>query len=113
MKSDNLQISLNAINDQAESEGRSVVICRLTTSYWHDRNGIYSTRKLKFLHRKCKSFNFVQEDADCIGADECWQRIINIAECKDGIYQVLTCNESRDYETGIIDDYDFRLVPLD
>lgn len=45
-----------------------------------------------------------------IGADEVFPRITNIAQCEDGIYVVVTCNESRDYETGIIDDYDYKLV---
>ena len=99
--------------DSSNGENDSVVICRLVTSVWHDRNGITFKRQLRFLHRKSKNHNFVQEDADCVGADETWARITNIGECKDGIYKVIACNESRDWETGIIDDYDFELIPYD
>jgi hypothetical protein len=31
-------------------------------------------------------------------------------ECKDGIYQVTTCNESTDWETGVLDD--LKLIPF-
>ena len=94
-------------------EQRCIVVGRLTTTYWHNSDGISTRRTFRFLKRKCKSFNFVEEDADAIGADETWKRIINMDECKDGIYQVVTCNQSRDWETGIIDDYDFKLIPIE
>jgi len=47
-----------------------------------------------------------------IGADEVWPRILNLQECKDGLYEVKLCNEKRDWETGCIEDYDYRLVSL-
>jgi len=94
-------------------EQRCIVVGRLVTSFYHNNNGIFSRREFKFLHRKCQNENFLKEDADMIGADEAWRRIINIDECKDGIYQVVTCNESRDWETGDIDDYDFKLIPYE
>ena len=37
-------------------------------------------------------------------------RILNLGEVEDGIYEVVVCNESHDYETGYVDDYDYRLV---
>lgn len=92
---------------------RCIVVGRLITSFWHSNDGISSRREFRFLYRKCKNHNFLKEDADMIGADETWRRIINIDDCKDGIYQVVTCNESRDWETGIIDDYDFKLIPYE
>jgi hypothetical protein len=102
-----LELSFDAIPEK----DRAIVVGRLITSFYHNSDGIYSRREFRFLKRQCQSFNFLKEDADAIGADEAWRRIINIDDCKDGIYQVITCNESRDYETGIIDDYDFKLVP--
>lgn len=68
-------------------------------------------RQVRYLNHKCKNHNFLEEDCSMVGADESWARITNLDECKDGVYQVVTCNESKDLETGIIDDYDFMLVP--
>ena len=89
------------------------VVGRLTTSYWNGANGIHSRRSFRYLKRKSQGHNFVTEDASNVGADETWKRIINMDECKDGVYEVVTCNESRDWETGYIDDYDFKLVPFE
>ena len=59
----------------------------------------------------------------CPGCEECgWQHevfgevhdgwpIINIAEAEHGkLYTVGLCNESRDWETGHIDDYNIEIV---
>jgi len=46
-----------------------------------------------------------------IGPSEVTAAIVNLEECADGVYQVVICNESRDWESGIIDAYDYRLVP--
>ena len=38
--------------------------------------------------------------------------IINLDECSDGVYEVATCNEQYDLETGYIDSYDYKLVRI-
>lgn len=89
----------------------SKLIVRLTTSCWHDCKGIHQKRSINVLRRKSKdAFDILEEDASSVGADMTIDRIINFNECKDGIYQVITCNEHRDWETGYIDDYDFKLI---
>lgn len=96
----------------APDESRCIVTVRLTTTYWHNKHGMHSKRSLMYLKRQCRNHNFLDEDADAIGASESWPRIINIDECPDGVYHVIVCNEKRDWETGIVDDYDFKLVAL-
>ena len=51
------------------------------------------------------------EDASETSVAEAVQRITNLAKCEDGLYRVVTHNEKRDCETGIVDDYDYLLVP--
>ena len=72
--------------------------------------GCTRRKTLTFLRRQCEGFNILAEDADAIGAEEVLPRILNLGEVEDGIYEVVVCNESRDYETGYVDDYDYRLV---
>lgn len=99
-------------SEKVSDESLCIVTVRLTTTYWHNKHGMHSKRSLMYLKRQCRSHNFLEEDADAIGASESWQRITNIDECPDGVYRVIVCNESRDWETGIVDDYDFMLVAL-
>ncbi len=85
-------------------------VVRLRTTMWADKNGLHTKKSLTFLRRKSKGFNVLEEDASAAGVEEILPRILNMDECEDGVYEVVTCNESRDYETGYIDDYDYWLV---
>jgi hypothetical protein len=91
-------------------EGNQVVV-RLRTSIWNDKNRgrLTTKRELTFLQRKCNGHNFVQEDIDNDGAEATMDRIVNINQCDDGLYYVIVCNVNRDYETGYIDDWDYKL----
>lgn len=86
-------------------------VIRLTTSYWADRSAIHVKRTIRILRRKSSEHTLLDEEVSMIGADLAIPKIVNLHECEDGIYEVQTCNESRDYDTGHIDDYDFKLVP--
>jgi len=77
---------------------------------WADKKGRYQKKNLTFLRRQCKEYNIPEEDAREMGADYVLRRIVNLDECEDGIYEIVTCNESHDF-AGWIDDYDYRLVP--
>lgn len=85
---------------------------RLSTSYWKDGRGCHMKRSLLILRRNCRGdgCGFLTEDIDCVGAAESMQRITNLMTAPDGIYLLNICNERRDWETGLIDDYDFILT---
>lgn len=86
---------------------------RVKTTVWADKRGLYTKKSLTFLRRQCEGFNVLAEDACMIGAEEVLPRIVNLDGVEDGIYEVVVCNESHDYETGYVDDYDYRLVTPD
>lgn len=93
---------------------KEVIRCvvRLTTSLWGDSKGLHIKRDLNFLKKKCQGFNILEEDVGMVGASEVVDRITNLNECEDGIYQVITCNEWAAWETpNIIEDYDYKLIP--
>ena len=83
---------------------------RVKTTVWADKRGLHTKKSLTFLRRQCEGFNVLAEDVSAIGAGEVLPRILNLGEVEDGIYEVVVCNESHDYETGYVDDYDYRLV---
>jgi len=91
-------------------KGENICVVRLTTSAWSDSRGVHLKKSLNFLKRKCKGFNLLYEDCSMIGPEEVIPRIINIYSVPDGVYRVVTCNESRDWESGYVDDYDYKLV---
>ena len=87
-----------------------VCVVRITTNYWSDTKGLYSKKSIRFLRRKCKGFNILEEDISQIGADWVIKDIENLDRVEDGIYKVVTTNVTRDWESGHIEGYDYRLV---
>lgn len=88
------------------------VVVRIRTTAWNDHCGMYTKKSLSFARRQCEGHNYVEEDLSCIGAEETLQRITNLDACQDGLYEVAICNESTDWETGYVDDYEYELRPI-
>ena len=84
---------------------------RLTTSYYHRGDSYVHQRNIRVL-KKATTFDLLAEEASMVGVDEALQNILNLNECEDGIYHLVVCNESRDIETGYIDDWSFKLIPV-
>lgn len=85
-------------------------VVRLATSYWTDKRGLHLRQSITVLRKLSFGGWDITDDASMLGAEEIFPRITNLSECKDGLYEIVTCNEKRDWETGLIDDYDYRLL---
>ena len=94
--------------DDTKQEDKCVV--RVRTSMWGDGRGAYIKKSITYLKRKSTGFNVLQEDMANVGVAEILPRIINIDSCEDGEYELITCNETKDWETGEIDEWDYRLI---
>ena len=87
------------------------VVVRITTSFWQSDRGLHKQRSLSFQKRKCRGHNFVAEDASCASPEDTIRSIVNLDESPDGWYEIVMTNISRDWESGEIDGYDFKLIP--
>ena len=103
--------SLYTLDDTIIPENENRCVIRLKTSCWADKNGVYKKRSLTFLKRKSIGWNVLKDDVDNIGAEEAILAIENLDHSPDGIYEVVVCNLSRDWETGYVDNYDLKLIP--
>lgn len=101
-----------ALDEANRKEPPCRCVVRLTTSAWKSKRGVHLQQSLLVLARKSVGFNILMEDADNIDPIDLMSKIVNLSECKDGIYTLETCNETRDWETGHIDDYDYKLIPF-
>ena len=91
---------------------RSRTIVRLRTSAWSDRAGIHIRKDLTFQRKLCRGENFFEEDFAQCGPDEVIKRIVHFNDLPDGLYEVLITNPKYDRESGLLDDYDFELIPF-
>lgn len=90
----------------------NVCVVKITTYYYSTNRGLRIQKTIDILKKKCKGINVLTEDLSAIGAQEVAENIININEVRDGVYKVVTCNEHRDWETGDIDEYQYKLIPF-
>jgi hypothetical protein len=100
--------------EQTPEDDEGVTIYRLKTSFWHDANGAYTRKELRIMKRMSGGgghYPPFREDLDNCGAQQVIDRIINLHEMKDGLYTLVVTNESRDWESGFVDDWDYALVP--
>jgi len=95
----------------AEPAPANVCVVRLITTWWYNDRGIHQKKSLNYLHRKSSGWNIVQADSSDIGVDHVFNHIVNLDSCDDGIYEVIACNFGTDWETGYIEDWDYKLIP--
>ena len=94
-----------------DTEPKPLVVVRLTTSAYDNDKGFFVKKELRYLKRKCQGWNCLEDFCDNGGANATEECITNLYEVPDGIYTVVMSNISRDYETGVVDDWDLTLVP--
>ena len=91
------------------------VIVRLKTSFWSDKKGVYQKRAITVLRRKSQldSYDWISDEVDMIGAEDIIKSIVNLNNSQDGVYRLIICDESTDWETGMVYDYNFKLIPYE
>lgn len=100
--------------DVATSDGtperRTVV--RVSRNAWIDRRGdLHVEVKLSVLKRKSVGYNPIEEESIMETVLAFADRIVNLNDVPDGLYTVELMNTYRDYETGLVDDWSWKLVP--
>lgn len=96
----------------AEETIKAFCVVKLATTTWADNRGLHTKKSITFLRRKCAGFNVLEEEAGAVGAVDAVNSILNLDECEDGIYEVIVCNETHNWESGHVDGYDLKLIPF-
>lgn len=99
-------------NQDYNQDEHPLCVVKLVTTFYQKGNGFFWSKEIRPLKRKCKGYNILTEDVSNIGIKEVLTKIINIEKCDDGIYKLIICNTFRDWETGHINDYDYKLIPF-
>lgn len=87
------------------------IVVKIITSYWHNNLGVNSTKSIRFLKRKGIGYSLIQEECSNIGAEEVIEKLTNLKDVTDGIYEVVTIDLKYDWETGDVDDWNYKLIP--
>lgn len=103
---------INSLIDVAKPQQKNFCVVRLKTSYWSDSKGVHKKKSLTYMKRKCRGYNILEDDCSNIGAEEVVPLITNLDSSSDGLYMVVTCNMARDWETGYVDAYEYKLISI-
>lgn len=57
------------------------------------------------------TYDLLEGEEQAVGTWDALNSIVNIDKVEDGLYSVILCNIGRDWESGHIDECDFKLVP--
>lgn len=89
-------------------------VVRVKTCAYSSGRGVSVRRDVTVMRRLSgRQACLLDETVSAVGAEQAAESIINLHEVEDGLYQLVVCNEKTDRETGIVDDYDLKLVPYD
>jgi hypothetical protein len=90
---------------------RSVV--RVVTQAYETSRGVHVRKSILYLKRLSDGPNVLKDDVDAIGAEDAISAVLNLHEVPDGVYELRVCDVSREYETGYVDDWSYKLIPFD
>lgn len=104
-------MSLSEFTSKTDTEINKCVV-RIITNTWSDAKGLHTKRDVLYLKRLSNGYNILREEMDITDADYVKKLIRNLDKVRDGVYEVVMTNVSRDFETGYIDGFDLELVPF-
>lgn len=93
----------------SEEPEKYICVVRLTTSVFKQGNRYVYQKSITPLKRK--STLGIDDVSGDIEYD--LPELLNGSEQPDGLYELTATNFSRDYETGVIDDWDLILKPYE
>lgn len=106
-----MDIDLNKLLIDDVEDDKCVIKVRIKTSYYkRGRRYCKETQITDLTKGPCYSLS---DDISNLDVESVLTRIVNLDEVDDGIYQVILINQYRDWETGCIEDYDYKLIKCD
>ena len=104
---DNELSNLEWVTPKAEKQVHRTVV-RVTTNCYSDGESYTFKKTIRRLKRKSEGYNQLEGVVELCDENVC---ITNLLDVSDGVYELVTCNHYKDYETGYIEDWDWMLVP--
>lgn len=104
--------NLNDIINFDKEQVKPVLVVRVDKNFYRNKSGEFvSQTKLRVMKKLSFLSNVFEEDFSCCGPEDTIDRIVNLYEVKPGLYEMITVNQTTDWETGYIDGWDYLLIP--
>ena len=90
-------------------ENKTVI--KVVTSYFSTKRGVHFKKDFLYQKRRSVGYNILEEDSSATTPTDTLLNIINLLNVDDGLYEVIIVNVTTDYESGIVDGYEYKLIP--
>lgn len=97
-------------NTQAAKQG--ICIVRVESNAWFDGRTLHAKKKFTVMRRKSTTHDLIKEESDMVGAEDALKAITDTLDIADGLYE-LKPTYYTDYETGMVDDVDYKLEKIE
>lgn len=90
----------------------NVCVVKIKTESFKRGDAYFKGKSLRVLKRKSKGpiLDCFLEDINCTSVDWVMFKIVNFSQVPNGLYQLIIVNEYRDYETGYVEDWNYKLI---
>ena len=108
-------LDLNNLIDFGKPQPQERLFVRITTEYYRDKNNnLNYHRKIKLMKRMstCNINSHIDSDIEDSGVESFINSIVNFRDADDGLYELKIINETHDFESGIIDGWDWKLFKI-
>lgn len=62
--------------------------------------------------KRLTQHDVLADEVDSVGVKDGLENILNLADCRPGLYEMVMCNHSRDIESGYLDAWSWKLVRI-
>lgn len=101
--------------DMDKPQPQEMLVVRITTEYYRDKsNNPNFRRKIKLMKKMSTQgiISHIDYDIENSSVESFINSIVNFRDVDDGLYELKVINETHDFETGIIDGWDWKLFKI-
>ena len=91
----------------------NVTVIKVKRNYYRNKKKEFVLEtKLTIQRRSSSGHQLIEEDCDNTSCQDVIDRIRNLNDMPDGLYHLITVNLSHDFESGYLDDWDYKLIHI-
>ena len=109
--------SFEQIEENIQNENQREDIVKVRTDTYINNKGelvIQKTiRQMRSLSKSPNGYLAFEEELSMCGTDAIGTSLIGVEDLDDGLYRMIVACKGRDWETGYVDEVEFKFEPID
>lgn len=90
----------------------AICVVRVQDQAYRRGDTYFCGKSVRVIKRETEH-DVLADEVDGIGIADALSNIVNLHECRAGLYQMVLCNKSYDIESGLLDGWSWKLVAIE